>query len=88
MKISTPPFSFVFNTSTGHTGHMPRTPQLDLAAGQRFRAPDGIVWEILGHIRTYGGPPHFALMKLDDRLTKKVISVNALYDKRLFSFVK
>ncbi len=88
LKISTPPFSFVFNTSTGHTGHMLRTPKLDLAAGQRFRAPDGIVWEVLGPIRTNGGRPHVALVKLDDRLTKKVVSVDALYDKRLFSIVE
>ena len=67
---------------------MPRTPQLDLAAGQRFRAPDGIVWEVSGPIQTYGGRPRVVLVKLDDRLTKKVISVDALFDKRLFSIVE
>ena len=67
---------------------MPRTPQLDLAAGQRFRARDGIVWEVSEPIRTHYDHPHVALVKLEDRLEKKVISVDALFDKRLFSFVE
>ncbi len=69
---------------------MPRTRyhrELDLAPGQRFRSPDGIVWEVSEFIRMHGEPPHVALVKLEDRLTRKVISVDALFDKRLFSAV-
>ncbi len=69
---------------------MPRTRhhcELDLAPGQRFRSPDGMVWEVSEFIRMHGEPPHVALVKLEDRLTRKVISVDALFDKRLFSVV-
>ena len=60
----------------------------DPAAGQRFRAPDGIVWELVEPIQTHGDRPHVALVKLEDRHTRKVISVDALFDKRLFSSVE
>ncbi len=69
---------------------MPRTRrhrELDLAPGQRFRSPDGIVWEVSEFIRTHVERPHVTLVKVEDRLTRKVISVDALFDKRLFLVV-
>ena len=62
--------------------------ELDLAPGRRFRAPDAIVWKVSEFIRTHDELPHVALVKLEDRLTRKVISVDALFDKRLFSVVE
>lgn len=82
------PFSFVFNTLTVHIGFMARTQHPDLPAGQRFRTPDGIVWEVLEPAQTHDEYPHVALVKLEDRLTRKVISVDALFDTRLFSMVE
>ena len=67
---------------------MPRTSQPDLAAGQRFRAPDGIVWVVLEPSRTHDEHRHVVLVKLEDRLARKMISADALFDKRLFSFVE
>ena len=82
------PFSFVFNISTVQSRDMARTQKPDLAVGQRFRAPDGIVWEVLEPAQTHDEYPHVALVKLEDRLTRKVISVDALFDTRLFSMVE
>jgi hypothetical protein len=47
-----------------------------------------MVWEVSEIIRTYDELPHVALVKPQDRLTRKVISVDALFDKRLFSVVE
>jgi hypothetical protein len=56
--------------------------------GQRFRALEGMEWEFSEFILTYRDePPHVALVKPLDRLTRKVISVDALFDKRLFSVI-
>ena len=82
------PFSFVFNISTVQSRDMARTQKPDLAVGQRFRAPDGIVWEMVGFPQTHDEYPHVALVKLEDRFSRKVISVDALFDKRLFSVVE
>ena len=80
--------SFVFDTPTGHTGHMLRNQQPDLAVGQRFRASNGIEWEVVKSLQMDGEHPHVALVKVQDRLDRKVISVDALFDKRLFSLVE
>ena len=56
--------------------------------GQRFRALDGMEWEFSEFILTHHDEhPHVALVKPLDRLTKKVISVDALFDKRLFNVI-
>jgi len=39
-------------------------------------------------LRKHGERPHVVLVKPGDRFARKVISVDALYDKRLFSFVE
>ena len=86
-----PPFSFALLTLAAQTGDMPSTQhhrELDIARGQHFRARDGIVWEVSEIIRRYDELPHVALVKPQDRLTRKVISVDALFDKRLFSVVE
>ena len=67
---------------------MPRTQHHGELEGQRFRAPEGMVWEVSEFIRTHHDQhPHVALIKPQDRSTKKVISVDALFDKRLFNVV-
>ena len=56
--------------------------------GQHFRALEGMVWEVSEFILTHHDEhPHVALVKPRDRLTRKVISVDALFDKRLFKLV-
>ena len=56
--------------------------------GQRFRALEGMEWEFAEFILTHRDEhPHVALVKPQDRLTRKVISVDALFDKRLFNVV-
>ena len=57
-----------------------------ILAGQRFRTVEGREWEFTEFILThFDKHPHVALVKPQDRLTRKVISVDALFDKRLFS---
>ena len=59
-----------------------------LSQGQRFRALDGMEWEFSEFILTRRDElPHVALVKPLDRLTRKVISVDALFDKRLFNVI-
>ncbi len=77
-------FSFALAPRMAQTGDM----EHDLAPGQRFRARDRIIWEISEIARTHDDRTHVALVKPEDRLTVKVISVDALFDKRLFSAVE
>ena len=64
---------------------MQRNQQHRIPAGQRFRALEGMEWEFAEFILTHRDEhPHVALVKPLDRLTRKVISVDALFDKRLF----
>lgn len=45
-------------------------------------------WEFTEFIPTHRDEhPHVALVKPLDRLTRKVISVDALFDKRLFKLI-
>ncbi len=56
--------------------------------GQRFRALEGMEWEVSNFVITHRDEqPHVALVKPLDRLTRKVISVDALFDKRLFNVI-
>ena len=67
---------------------MNRTQHHRILAGQRFRALEGMEWEFADFVLTYRDEhPHVALVKPLDRLTRKVISVDALFDKRLFRVV-
>jgi hypothetical protein len=67
---------------------MQRTQHHRIAEGQRFRALEGMEWEFTEFILTYRDElPHAALVKPLDRLTRKVISVDALFDKRLFNLI-
>jgi hypothetical protein len=67
---------------------MQRTQRNRTVAGQRFRTLEGREWEFLEFVTTYCGElPHVALVKPLERLTRKVISVDALFDKRLFRVV-
>ena len=64
---------------------MQRNQQNRILEGQRFRALEGMEWEFSEFILTHRDEhPHVALVKPLDRLTRKVISVDALFDKRLF----
>jgi hypothetical protein len=68
---------------------MQRTQHHRILEGQRFRALEGMEWEFSEFILTHRGEhPHVALVKPLDRLTRKVISVDALLDKRLFSLIE
>ncbi len=59
-----------------------------ISEGQRFRALEGMEWEFSRFILTHRDErPHVALVKPLDRLTRKVISVDALFDKRLFKVI-
>ncbi len=59
-----------------------------ISEGQRFRALEGMEWEFTEFILTHRDErPHVALVKPLDRLTRKVISVDALFDKRLFNVI-
>ena len=64
---------------------MQRNQQHRIPEGQRFRALEGMEWEFAEFILTHRDEhPHVALVKPLDKLTRKVISVDALFDKRLF----
>ena len=65
---------------------MKRTQQHYILEGQRFRATEGMEWEVSNFVLTHRDEnPHVALVKPLDRLTRKVIAVDALFDKRLFN---
>ncbi len=67
---------------------MQHTPHHHIPEGQRFRALEGMEWEFSEFILTHRDEhPHVALVKPQDRLTRKVISVDALFDKRLFNVI-
>ncbi len=67
---------------------MQRTQHHRVLEGQRFRALEGMEWEFSEFILTHRDEhPHVALVKPLDRLTRKVISVDALFDKRLFKVI-
>ena len=67
---------------------MQRTQHQRISEGQRFRAQEGMEWEFAEFILTHRDElPHVALVKPLDRLTRKVISVDALFDKRLFNVI-
>ncbi len=67
---------------------MQRTQHHRVLEGQRFRAQEGMEWEFAEFILTHRDEhPHVALVKPLDRLTRKVISVDALFDKRLFHVI-
>ena len=67
---------------------MQRTQHHHIPEGQRFRAQEGMEWEFSEFILTHRDQqPHVALVKPLDRLTRKVISVDALFDKRLFKVI-
>ena len=83
-----PPFSFALLTIAAQTGDMQRTQLNPIPEGQRFRAIEGMEWEFSEFILTHRDEhTHVALVKPQDRLTRKVISVDALFDKRLFNVV-
>ncbi len=65
-----------------------RTQHHHIQEGQRFRAQEGMEWEFAEFILTHRDEhPHVALVKPLDRLSRKVISVDALFDKRLFNVI-
>ncbi len=67
---------------------MQRTQHHHILEGQRFRAIEGMEWEVLNFVLTHRDEnPHVALVKPLDRLTRKVIAVDALFDKRLFNVI-
>jgi hypothetical protein len=67
---------------------MDRTQHHRIQQGQRFHSLEGMEWEFSNFILTYREEhPHVALVKPLDRLSRKVISVDALFDKRLFKTI-
>ena len=59
----------------------------DLAPGLKFRAREGLVWEIdrLGELAT--PIPHVKMVGVDDRSTVKVIARSVLLDESRFQAV-
>ncbi len=67
---------------------MQRAEHHRILEGQRFRAHEGMEWEVSNFVLTHRDEnPHVALVKPLDRLTRKVIAVDALFDKRLFNVI-
>ena len=58
---------------------------IDIPLGQGFRANDGMLWEFAGLAPAQDRVPHAKLVKPADKLTTKIISASALFDKRLFN---
>ncbi|MBT6431057.1 MAG: hypothetical protein HOK30_25540 [Rhodospirillaceae bacterium] len=58
---------------------------INIPVGQSFRANDGMLWEFAGLAPTQDRVPHAKLVKPADKLTTKIISASALFDKRLFN---
>ena len=58
---------------------------INIPVGQEFRAHDGMLWEFTGLALTLDRVPHAKLVKPADKLTTKIISASALFDKRLFN---
>jgi hypothetical protein len=57
----------------------------ELEAGRHFRADNGIIWKVHGMAVTTDALPHVMLIGVTDPTARKVISVDALLDRRLFS---
>ena len=69
------------NAPMKHTHH-------HIQEGQRFLTPEGMEWEVSSFVVTRRDePPHVALVKPLDRLTRKVVAVDALFDKRFFNVI-
>jgi hypothetical protein len=64
---------------------MLRPDDIDIPVGQGFRAYDGMLWEFAGLAATQDRVLHAKLVKSADKLTTKIISASALFDKRLFN---
>jgi hypothetical protein len=62
-----------------------RPDDLDIPVGKEFRSHDGMLWEFAGLAPTQDRVPHAKLVKPADKLTTKIISASALFDKRLFN---
>ena len=58
---------------------------INIPLDQGFRANDGMLWEFAGLAPTQDRVPHAKLVKPADKLTTKIISASALFDKRLFN---
>ena len=58
---------------------------INIPVGKAFRANDGMLWEFAGLASTQDRVPHAKLVKPTDKLTTKIISASALFDKRLFN---
>ena len=56
----------------------------EIALGQQFRATGGGIWEYVGRAPTKVPEPHVCLVRPEDRRTIKIISLDALIDRRLF----
>lgn len=61
------------------------TYELEVQSGRRFRADNGMIWAVDGMAVTTDSLPHVLLIGVTDPTARKVISVNALMDKRLFN---
>lgn len=59
----------------------------NIESGQRFRALDGFLWAVDGLARTTDDLPHVKLVGITDPTAIKVIALNALLDRRLYSVV-
>lgn len=60
----------------------------NLRPGQRFKALDGLFWDIQYVVKTASNLPHAKLIGVGDHTATKLISVDALLDQHLYKFVE
>ena len=60
----------------------------DLKRGQRFRAEDGLLWELERFADVTTNIPHVSLVYPKDRTVHKFIARSVLLDRRRFTFME
>jgi hypothetical protein len=60
----------------------------DLKLGQRFRAEDGLLWELERFAYLTTNIPHVSLVYPRDRTVHKIIAKSVLLDRRRFTFME
>ena len=63
-------------------------PKIDsLKTGQRFRAKDGMTWELEKLVEIATAIPHVKIVGINDRFTNKIIAASVLLDQSRFQAV-
>jgi hypothetical protein len=59
----------------------------NLKAGQRFKANDGLMWELDKLVDVTTAIPHVKIIGINDRYTNKILAASVLLDQTRFQAV-